>query len=142
MHNEMENAEPKLIFGTDEFISELEVVFQAPKNEGLCVIETGLSTIPSKPIPFFGTHPEGVFKGKDPTTVFNQDIVGTMGYAWIDNTGLLQLRAKISITDPDIKILIKQEKVLLPYAFWRDSSPSSSFDFDHLLIFPRKVVCE
>jgi hypothetical protein len=81
MYNEMENAEPKLIFGTGEFISELEVVFQAPKNEKLCVIEAGLSTIPGKPIPFPGTHPEGVFNGKSPATVFNQEIVGTMGYA-------------------------------------------------------------
>jgi hypothetical protein len=132
-------SELKMNFNSGEFLSESEVALRAPKDAELCHLEARLSTVSGKPIPFSTTHPKNGFKDKDPKTIFNQDIrfAGTIYHAWLDNTCQAQLRAKIDITDPEIKVLIKQDKVLLSYAFWRDLSPSS-FDFDHLLIYPRK----
>jgi|ERR1035437_609831 hypothetical protein len=137
--NNSKDVKIKHNFNTGEFISENEIVLQIPRDEELCNIEAGLSTIQGKYISFSVVHPKCGFKGKDPKTVFNQGTksVGTMGDTWIAYTGWPKLKAKILIPDPKIKVLIKQDKVLLSYAFWRDSSPSS-FDFDHLLIYPRK----
>src|SRR5208337_3452281 len=132
----------KINYNNADFLSDFEVVLQIPKNAELSYIETGLLTIPEKPILFGATHPEGGFKDKNLETVFSQGIklAGTMGDVWIDCSGRPKLKAKINITGPDIKALINQGKVLLSYVYWGDqsSSLSSSFDFDHLLIYPWK----
>ena len=62
-----------------------------------------------------------------------------MGDAWIDYTGQPKLKANINITDPEVEDLIKTGKVLISDAFWRstDTPHISSFDFDHLLVYPR-----
>jgi len=135
------NVSEVLIQNTGEFVSEHEVVLQVLDDDDIPGIEAGLSTIPGKPIPFSITHPDGGFKGKDPESIFSQEIksVGTMGDAWIDSIGRPKLRAKINITDPEIEDLIKQGKVFISDAYWRDPTTPhiSSFDFDHLLIYPR-----
>ncbi len=132
----------KLNYNNGKFFSDSEVILLMPKNEELSCIEAGLLTISGKPIHFGSTHPEGGFKGKNPETVYNQGIkpAGIMGDVWIGYSDRPKLNAKINITDPDIKALINQDKVLLSYVYWGDSSSSTSsfFDFDHLLIYPRK----
>ena len=132
----------KLNYNSGEFLSEKEVVLQIPKDVKLWSIEAGLSNIPGKLIPFSTTHPKDGFRDKDPKTIFNQDnrFAGTIDSAWIDYTRWPQIRAKIDITDPEVKFLIRQEKVLISYAYWRYLSPAASFSFDvdHLLIYPRK----
>ena len=134
----------ELIENTGEFISEHEVVLQVLDDLDIPGVEAGLATIPGKHIPFSTTHPVGGFKDKDPETVFNQDIksAGTMGDAWIDMLGRPKLKANIKITDPDVETLIKQGKVFISDAYWRDpkSIHISSFDFDHLLIYPRESL--
>jgi hypothetical protein len=142
MYNKVKNVELELNHNSGEILSENEVSLTIHKCGELDIIEAGLPTIPGKPIPFSTTHPDGGFKGKDPVTVFNQDIksAGTMGDAWIDYIDQPKIRAKIDITDPEIKVLIKQDKVLISYVYWRDQSSHTiySFDFDHLLIYRRK----
>lgn len=146
LRSEVENPEAKMNFNSGEFLSDSEVVLRAPKDADLCHLEAGLPTISGKPILFSTTHPKKGFKYKDPKTVFNPDIIsaGTIDNAWIDYTCQSQIRAKIFITDPEIRVLISQRNVFLSYAFWRASSLSASFsfDFDHLLIFQPKVVCK
>lgn len=126
---------------TGEFISEHEVVLQVLEDDDIPGIEAELSTIPGEPIPFSVKHPEGGFKDKNQETVFNQDIksAGIMGDGWIDYTGRPKLKAKINITDPEIENLIKTGKVFVSDAYWHDptSLHISSFNFDHLLIYPR-----
>jgi len=133
-------------YNSADLLSDFEVVLQIPKNEKLSDIKYRLLTISEKPILFGATHPQGGCKGKNLETVYTQDIklVGIMGDVWVDCSGRSKINAKIYINDPDIEALIKQAKVLISYAYWRDplSCLSSSFDFDHLLIYPRKGVCK
>ena len=133
-------------YNSGRFLSEHKVVLTIPKDQRLGIIEDGLSTIPGKLIPFSTTHPKEWFKDKDPINIFNQDVrfAGIIDSAWIDSTCPPQLIVKINIVDSDVKALIKQDKVLISYAYWRYESllTISSFDFDYLLVFPRRVVCQ
>jgi len=137
-----ENVGSKINYNTGDFVSDSEVVLQIPRDGELSCIEAGLLTIPGKPIPFSATHPKGGFKDKDMQTVFSQGIklAETMGYAFIDYTGRQKIKVKLYINNSEIGALIKQDKVSISYAYWRDRSlPNVSvFEFDHLLLFPRK----
>jgi hypothetical protein len=127
---------------TAEFISEHEAILQVLEDDDIPGVESGLSTIPGKPIPYALLHPSGGFLDKNMDEVLDGiagKIVGTMGDAWIDYTGRPKLKAKFSINDPDIEQKIKDGDVLISDAFWQDDySPYiSSFEFDHMLIYPR-----
>ena len=124
-----------------EFTSEHEAILQVLEDEDIPAVEAGLSTIPGKPIPFSLSHPKDGFKNKLPESVFNQEIknAGVMGDAWIDYTGRPKLKANFNVSDPEVETLIKEGKVFISDAFWHDPSTPyiSSFEFDHLLIYPR-----
>lgn len=122
-----------------------EVVLQTLEDDDIKAIESGLSTIKGKPIPYSLSHPIGGFKNKTLEEVLAAntdkkiDIVGFVDDAWIDYTGRPTLRAKINVTDPEIEQKILSGDVLISDAYWHDPSTShiSSFEFDHLLIYPR-----
>lgn len=133
----------KINYNNADFLSDFEVFLQIPKNEELSYIEAELLTISKKPIFFGATHHEGSFKDQNIETVSSQGIkfAGTMGNAYVDSTSRTKIKAKIYINDPDIEALINQAKVLILYAYWGDPSHRSFFEFDHLLIFPRRSAC-
>ncbi len=133
----------ELVINQSEFSAEHEVVLQVLQDEDIPAVEARLSTIPGKPIIYTLSH-QGFkgFRGRPPETALeeiNAVQVGKMGDAWIDYMGRPKLKAKINVTDPDSESNIQKGDVLISDGYWHDPDTSyiSSFDFDHLLIYPR-----
>jgi len=133
----------ELYINQSEFSAEHEVVLQVLQDEDIPAVQARLSTIPGKPIIYTLSH-QGFkgFRGRTPEIALkeiNATQVGKMGDAWIDYVGRPKLKAKINVTDPDSESNIQKGDVLISDGYWHDPDTPyiSSFDFDHLLIYPR-----
>ena len=132
----------ELYINQGEFSAEHEVVLQILQKEDIPAVQARLSTIPGKPVIYTLSH-RGFkgFRGRSTETALkeiNATQVGTMGDAWIDYMGRPKLKAKINVTDPDSETNIQTGEVLISDGYWHDPDTPyiSSFDFDHLLIYP------